>query len=174
MAASEGIPKMEQAIGMSNSDPPATPEAPQAATDASTDSSKALPMVISRPIVLAAANVMTVRASEDCLTVTVNLDDVIQTQKMRYPCLITVEKDANTPRLPSFRRKFATGDGAVKVLTADDLEGTDAGRLGLKGSPTRVERIFPPESSDSRELFEGTSAELAEGLYSVLKSRKFL
>jgi electron transfer flavoprotein beta subunit len=121
-----------------------------------------------------AANVMTVRASEDCLTVTVNLDDVIQTQKMRYPCLITVEKDANTPRLPSFRRKFATGDGAVKVLTADDLEGTDAGRLGLKGSPTRVERIFPPESSDSRELFEGTSAELAEGLYSVLKSRKFL
>jgi electron transfer flavoprotein beta subunit len=121
-----------------------------------------------------AANVTEAEPEEDGIRVTVNMDDVIMIQKMRYPCLITIDKDANTPRLPSFRRKFATGDGAVKVLTADDLEGTDAGRLGLKGSPTRVERIFPPESSDSRELFEGTSAELAEGLYSVLKSRKFL
>ena len=122
-----------------------------------------------------ASNVISVDSVEDgSVTVTVNLDSVLQTQKMKFPCLITIEKDANTPRLPSFRRKFATGEGAVRVLSADDLPGIDLGRCGLKGSPTRVEKIFPPESGSDREIFEGTADELSDGMLSILRTRKFL
>ena len=121
-----------------------------------------------------AANVITAEPEEDGIKVCLNLDSVLQTQKMKYPCLITIDKDANTPRLPSFRRKFATEKDAVRVYSADDLEGIDITRCGLKGSPTRVERIFPPETRKSREIFEGNADELTEGLFSVLRERKFL
>ena len=122
-----------------------------------------------------AANVVSVdEITDDSVTVTINLDRVFQTQKMRLPCLLTIEKDACTPRLPSFKRKFATKDDAVTVLSSADLAGLDATRCGLKGSPTQVERIFPPESGGDRQLFEGDGDRLADGLYRLLADRKFV
>ena len=110
----------------------------------------------------------------DSVTVTLNLDRVFHTQKMRLPCLLTIEKDACTPRLPSYKRKFATKDDAVTVFSAAELPGLDASRCGLKGSPTQVERIFPPESGGDRQLFEGDGDTLADGLYRLLADRKFV
>ena len=112
--------------------------------------------------------------TEESITVTVNLDRVLQKQEMRLPCLLTIEKDAFTPRLPSFRRKFATGDDAVSVLTADDLPELDRTRCGLKGSPTQVEKIFPPEIKKDKKLFEGDGKTLAASLYGLLSSEKYL
>ncbi|MBQ7600137.1 MAG: electron transfer flavoprotein subunit beta/FixA family protein [Clostridia bacterium] len=120
-----------------------------------------------------AANVTEAEPEEDGIRVTVNMDDVIMIQKMRYPCLITIDKDANTPRLPSYRRKLACGSGAVTVWTASDLD-IDLKRCGLEGSPTRVEKIFPPESRCDREISEGSGDELAGELCSWLRERKFL
>ncbi len=122
-----------------------------------------------------AANVVSIdEITKDSVTVTLNLDRVFQTQKMRLPCLLTIEKDACTPRLPSYKRKFATQDAAVKVFNSAQLDGLDASRCGLKGSPTQVERIFPPESGGDRQLFEGDGDTLAEGLYKLLSGRKFV
>ncbi|MBQ1316681.1 MAG: electron transfer flavoprotein subunit beta/FixA family protein [Lachnospiraceae bacterium] len=112
--------------------------------------------------------------TEESVTVTVNLDRVLQKQEMRLPCLLTIEKDAFTPRLPSFRRKFATGDDAVSVLTADDLPELDRTRCGLKGSPTQAEKIFPPEIKKDKKLFEGDGQTLAASLYGLLSSEKYL
>lgn len=122
-----------------------------------------------------AANVISVdEIGEDSVTVTLNLDRTVQTQRMKLPCLLTVEKDALTPRLPSYRRKFATKEGAVTVFTAADLPGLDLARCGLKGSPTQVERIFPPEKGGGRKLHEGDAEKLADELYELLRSKKFL
>ena len=121
------------------------------------------------------ANVVSIdEITDDSVTVTLNLDRVFQTQKIRLPCLLTIEKDACTPRLPSYKRKFATQDDAVKVFNSAQLDGLDASRCGLKGSPTQVERIFPPESGGDRQLFEGDGDTLAEGLYQLLSGRKFV
>ncbi len=121
-----------------------------------------------------AANVISVDEIDgEYITVTVNLDSVYQTQKMKLPCLITIEKDACTPRLPSFKRKFATSPDAVVVYTAKDLDNLDTERCGLKGSPTQVERIFPPEAGGDRVIFENGD-ELSDKLFDILSEKKFL
>ena len=110
----------------------------------------------------------------ESVAVTMNLDRVLQKQEMKLPCLLTIEKDALTPRLPSFRRKFATGNDAVTVFTAADLTELDRTRCGLKGSPTQVEKIFPPETKKDKKLFEGDAEQLSDALFGLLSSEKYL
>ena len=108
------------------------------------------------------------------LTADVDLSMHVGTMKLRFPCLITVEKGIYEPRLPSFRRKLATADRPVKKITLDDLEDRDPKHYGLNGSPTQVKRIFPPESSSTHEMWTGEADELAEKLFRQLDERKFL
>ena len=98
----------------------------------------------------------------------------IETVRIPYPCLIAVEKGIYEPRLPSFRKKLATADRPIRKLTLDDLEDHDARHYGLNGSPTQVQRIFPPENHRSQECWEGTSGEIAERLLHRLDEQKFL
>ena len=57
---------------------------------------------------------------------------------------------------------------------AADLPGLDERRCGLKGSPTQVERIFPPEKKTDKEVFTGEPEALEEKLYGLLKAGKFV
>ena len=45
---------------------------------------------------------------------------------------------------------------------------------GLNGSPTQVERIFPPEVNDKREMWHGNSDELILKFEDTLKKLKFI
>ena len=98
----------------------------------------------------------------------------IETVHIPYPCLVTVEKGIYEPRLPSFKKKLATADRPIRKLTLDDLEDHDAKHYGLNGSPTQVQRIFPPENHRSQERWEGTSREIAERLLQRLDEQKYL
>lgn len=102
------------------------------------------------------------------LAAEVMLEREILRVNLAVPCLVTAEKDINTPRLPSFVRKMAVGDKAVEVLTLDDLPERDEKLYGLAGSATQVERIFPPENEAVQERWTGPSTELAERLYAFL------
>ncbi len=120
-------------------------------------------------------NVLSVDEIDDkSVTVTINLDDCIQTQKMKLPCLIAIDKDACTPRLPSYKRKKAIDKDCVKVITANDLENLDENRLGLKGSPTQVERIFPPEKNSDKQMFNESGENSAKKILEILKSNKLV
>ena len=122
-----------------------------------------------------AANVLAVEPGEPGkILITMDLDGQIQKQEMTLPCLITMEKDANTPRLPSYLRKKAAKPEQIRVLSAADFPDADRERLGLKGSPTQVERIFPPEKNEDKHLLTGTPEELSQELYRLLKAEKFL
>lgn len=123
-----------------------------------------------------ATNVVRIDAvDESGITVTIDLDSVLQTQRMAFPCLLTIDKDANTPRLPSYNRKKAIdAESQIRVLAACDLAGADEAKLGLKGSPTQVERIFPPENDVEKQTFTGTGPELAGALYGMLREQKFV
>jgi electron transfer flavoprotein beta subunit len=112
---------------------------------------------------------------EKGITVTIDLDSVLQMQKMSFPCLLTIDKDTNTPRLPSYQRKKATdAEKQIRVLAVCDLPDADRTKLGLKGSPTQVERIFPPENDVEQQTFTGTGSELASALYGILREEKFV
>jgi electron transfer flavoprotein beta subunit len=110
--------------------------------------------------------------SEGAFTVKVNMDHSIYTLKIEAPCLITVDKDVNTPRLPSYLRRKRAGNAQISVWSMDDLADQAESHYGLSGSPTQVERIFPPEAHDDRECFKGSGEELADRLYSLLRQKK--
>ena len=97
----------------------------------------------------------------------------MQTQRMKLPCLISIDKDANTPRLPSFRRKLAVTEDQIITYSAEDLEAEET-LCGLKGSPTKVERIFPPEKNEKRSVLYGSGEALAESLGRILAERKYI
>lgn len=114
------------------------------------------------------------KVSGDAIVVRQALSSVSQVSEMRYPCLVTVEKGINVPRLPSYRLKLATKDKPVRFMRFDDLPDQNLSRYGLIGSPTTVERMFPPDRKTGQRILEGSSTEKAEKLFDVLIARKFL
>ncbi|MDO5111394.1 MAG: electron transfer flavoprotein subunit beta/FixA family protein [Clostridia bacterium] len=122
-----------------------------------------------------ASNVLSIEAVKDgYVTVVSDLDEKRQTQRMKLPCLLCMEKDVNTPRLPSYKRKCAVQPTQLYTLSAADLATLDESKCGLKGSPTQVERIFPPDKNTDKTLHEGTPEELAGMLYQTLAARKLI
>ncbi|HWQ77554.1 MAG TPA: electron transfer flavoprotein subunit beta/FixA family protein [Anaerovoracaceae bacterium] len=111
---------------------------------------------------------------EKSAVVEMDMGSVVQTAEVQFPCLLTVEKDIFQPRLPSYRRKKDVADREIRILALEDLSDTDEGNYGLNGSPTQVERIFPPEVVGSRELWTGTSGELSAKMAEKLKELKFI
>jgi electron transfer flavoprotein beta subunit len=78
------------------------------------------------------------------------------------------------PRLPSYLKKELTKDREIKVISLDQLEDKDEKHYGLNGSPTQVQRIFPPAVNSHREIWTGTQAELSDQLHNKLQELKFV
>ena len=89
----------------------------------------------------------------------------------RFPLLITVTKDINSPRLPSFSDKLKARKAEIEKCTAEELSAVaDASRFGLKGSPTRLNKIIvPSEEGRKGEIFRGNPEETALRLADALK-----
>ncbi|NMC04544.1 MAG: electron transfer flavoprotein subunit beta/FixA family protein [Candidatus Lokiarchaeota archaeon] len=120
-------------------------------------------------------NVKCVRdIKETSIIVEADLPDVIQVVEVSFPCLISVDKDIYQPRLPSYKRKIATKDRPVDKLTMMDLADKDTAHYGLKGSPTKVQRVFPPTSDTTRETWRGAPDELAGKMHAMLKNKKLI
>jgi len=123
-------------------------------------------------------NVSNVLSVDDCadgtLLLTAALDNKIVTMSAKLPCLISVDGDINTPRLPSYKiRKTLTKD-AVSVLTLADCDDQDPDHYGLTGSATQVERIFPPEKISGKQTLEGNAAAQSQALFDLLHQKKML
>lgn len=110
----------------------------------------------------------------DSVTVGQDFVNVRQTAKIGLPCVLTVEKDIYTPRLPSYRLKEQSKDKQVQMITFAQFKDQDAGHYGLKGSATSVERIFPPETHSGQEYLEGTAEEISETLTELFRRRKYM
>ncbi len=123
-----------------------------------------------------AANVTKVLdVTDHDITVEIDLDDAVEVLKMHLPCLLTVNKDANTPRLPSYvKKREMDGKEEIRVITFADIKNADENKLGLKGSPTQVERIFPPDKNKEKEMLRGDKEQLSGELYRILSERKFV
>jgi electron transfer flavoprotein beta subunit len=93
--------------------------------------------------------------------------DVIEAQ---LPCLLTVVKDINVPRLPSLKGKMKAKSAAIAVWKAADI-GADENRIGLKGSATQVVKITIPPARPQGKIFEGEGAvdQLVETLKGLMK-----
>ncbi len=101
------------------------------------------------------------------------LDDRIETISAPLPCVITVTKEINQPRLPSLRGKMAARKANVTVWKPEDL-GCDPARLGSEGSPTWVVKVFHPTSQRAAEFLSGSPVEQARALVMKLSQKGIL
>lgn len=85
------------------------------------------------------------------------------------PCIISVVKELNDPRLPSLKGKLAARKAEITTWTADDL-GCDPALIGLDGSPTKVVRIFTPPPREGGRILQGEPHEIVAELAGKLRS----
>jgi electron transfer flavoprotein beta subunit len=107
------------------------------------------------------------------MTVERMMDDGYDVVESSLPALITVVKEINQPRLPSLKGKMKAKNLKVTTLTAKDI-GADENLLGLKGSPTKVVRIFPPAPRGQREILSGTLDEQVAVVAKKLKEQALI
>lgn len=119
-----------------------------------------------------AAWVSAITVEKGGVTVEQQLSEVVETVHMPFPCLVTVEQDIHMPRLPSLKRAREIGERPVSVLGLDSFMDTNPEHYGLSGSPTQVERIFPPPCGVAREVIGGEGS--ADALWARLAQWKFV
>jgi len=88
--------------------------------------------------------------------------------KTPLPCLITVVKEINSPRLPSLKGMMKSKKAVFPTWKAIDLECEEA-RLGLGGSPTQVVNIFTPPARPRGQIYSGPVYESVDSLVKTLK-----
>ncbi len=97
-----------------------------------------------------------------------------ETLAVSGPMLVTVVREINTPRVPSLKGMMRAKKAVIKPWTAADI-GAEADFIGRQGSPTWVVRIFtPPAPTSKAEIFQGSAAEGAAHLLSILAERKIV
>ena len=92
--------------------------------------------------------------------------EIVQTS---LPCLLTVVKEINEPRIPSLKGRMKAKKTIVTSWKAIDLD-VEENRLGLTGSPTWVSKIFTPPARPQGEIFEGPADETTSKLVHLLKN----
>ena len=115
-----------------------------------------------------------VEVKEESIIVISGYDLYDEKIEIKYPCLITVEKDCYVPRLPSFRRKQLFNDYQIPMVSLKNLEDQDPDHYGLSGSPTQVEEIFPPNKKMESKMIEGTTKEVSQKIYDILKESRYV
>ena len=120
------------------------------------------------------ANVESIEVDGNKIKYVANQGNKVVTAEVNTPCLICADPEINTPRLPSFKRKMELKDCAdlIKTITFADVEDQDENHYGLKGSATKVERIFEPDKRKDKEII--TDGDKAQKAYEILKSKKFI
>jgi electron transfer flavoprotein beta subunit len=84
------------------------------------------------------------------------------------PCLITVVKEINVPRLPSLKGLMRAKKAQLTAWTRKDL-GLEVSSVGLEGSPTQVVRIFTPPPRQGGIIWSGPAEDSVEKLVQALR-----
>jgi len=101
------------------------------------------------------------------------LEEGTEVVELPLPALLTVVKEINEPRLPSLRGKMKARKAEIEKMTQAEL-GIAPDELGLKGSPTRVIKVFAPEKRAGGVKWEGEPDELVKKLAEELAKRQLV
>jgi len=96
------------------------------------------------------------------------LDHGYDAVEVALPALISVVKEINEPRVPSFKAKLKAKKEAIPVWGLADL-GLQAEEVGLCGSFTQVVKVFAPPARGTSETWEGSAPDLAARLWQRLQ-----
>jgi electron transfer flavoprotein beta subunit len=91
------------------------------------------------------------------------MDDGEYAVEGTLPAVMTVLKEAAEPRFAPLAGAMRAA--AAKIETLDEKSiGADLSRIGFRGSPTKVVKIFPPptRTGGRKTVWNGNAAELAD------------
>jgi electron transfer flavoprotein alpha/beta subunit len=101
-------------------------------------------------------------------------EDGYEIIEAKLPVLVSVVKSINEPRYPSVKGTMKANRMEIPVWTAADLT-VDEQKLGLKGSPTQVRKIFtPPQRSGGVTIKKDTAREAVAELIQKLSDAKIV
>jgi electron transfer flavoprotein beta subunit len=98
--------------------------------------------------------------------------DGIEVIGVKMPCLLTFTKPAWDPRKATLLGKIKANRTEINVISdaPEDIPDIDRERIGLKGSPTKVQRTFVPQpKSGGLKIKEATVAESVNKLMEELE-----
>ena len=102
-----------------------------------------------------------VEVSKNNCTVNRLTEDGYEELSSSLPAVLTVVKEVSEPRLPTLRGKQKAKSAEIPVWNKEILE-VDADQIGLKGSPTRVVKIFKPKVARNCQKIPASSEHLIE------------
>ena len=105
------------------------------------------------------------------------VEEGYQRVRVQTPCLLTVVKEVANPRLPTLRGKKFARQTKITVYGAADLD-AEPTYLGLKGSPTKVSKIFYPKVTRGGRVIkasdEASTDQAIDQLIAFLEERDLL
>jgi len=93
--------------------------------------------------------------------------------EVEKPAALTVVKEANEIRMPSLKKKLAAKKAEIPTWGFDDLN-PDEEKIGLGGSPTKVNKVFAPPIKLNKEILSGEPAEMVKELIFKLREKKVI
>lgn len=111
----------------------------------------------------------------DTMTVEREHEDGYEVIEVKLPALVSVIKSAEyEPRFPSVKGTMKANRTDIPVWTAADVQ-ADEERIGLKGSPTKVSKIFsPPRRTQGIVISKDTARESVSALLEKLSEAKII
>ena len=105
---------------------------------------------------------LNVDAASGSYSATTVMDDGERVVEGSFPAVMTVLKEAATPRFAPLAGAMSAAKAKIEVLDEKAI-GADPVKIGLKGSPTKVVTIFPPPTRGGGRKIEwkGDAASLA-------------
>lgn len=111
----------------------------------------------------------------DTMTVEREHEDGYEVIEVKLPALVSVIKSAEyEPRFPSVKGTMKANRTEIPVWTAADVQ-ADEERIGLKGSPTKVSKIFsPPRRTQGIVISKDTARDNVSALLEKLAEAKII
>lgn len=94
------------------------------------------------------------------------VEDGHEVLELPFPAVLTISKCLNELRYPSIKGRLRANKTPIPILNLEDL-GLRAEETGLQGSPTRVVRIFAPETRKGGEVIQGMAPRQAADLLAI-------
>jgi len=115
-----------------------------------------------------------IQVLEGKVRVNQKLGEYHRTLEVSMPALVTVEKEAYAPRVAPMDLIIEAYRKEIAIWGADDLDGQEED-LGLKGSPTRLRKVFTPKRLRGPvDLIGGSPEEAARKLVEKLREKYIL
>jgi len=95
------------------------------------------------------------------------LEEVVEVD---LPALLTIQTGINEPRYVSIMGIRKVAKKEIRAHGASDLN-LKPEEVGLAGSDTRLEKIFPPPVGEGATMLEGKPEEVAQRVFDILKDK---